>query len=207
VAQPRAAAGDGAENMPPQKDIPPAVEIAWARAVSCAFDDPAFHRRLRANPAGVLADLGADVTGIDVRVETADGGRLRPSLETLDRVNEELEVHRAALRSMQLQGCQAAGCPPPCPPVAPCQPGTATCGASYPTSFHFHAVSPYYASAHTGTHGCHAYVGSHAQGVLRGGPCIYASQIATACTNATVRTGPPVWVGGPPSGTAPSLSA
>ena len=198
MAQARAAAGGGAGN------ILPAVEIAWARAVSCAFEDPAFHRRLRANPAGVLTELGADVSGIDVKIETADGGRLKPSLETLDKVNEELEEHRAALRSLQRPGCQAAACPPTCPPVTPCQPlqpGTTTCPASYPASIHLHAISPYYASLQPNSFACHAYGG------VKGGACIYASQVATARINAIVRTGPPVWIGGPPSGAAPARSA
>ena len=199
MAQARAAAGGGASGK-----ITPAVEIAWARAISCAFEDPAFHRRLRANPAGVLTELGADVSGIDVKVETAEGGQLKPSLEALDKVNEELEVHRAALRSVQRPGCQAAACPPPCPPVTSCpplQPGTTTCAAPYPMSIHLHAASPYYASLQPSSFGCQAYGG------LRGGACIYASQVATTRTNATVRTGPPVWIGGPPSGAASALSA
>ena len=58
--------------------IKPDVEIAWARAIARAFDDPAYYRRLKANPAAVLSELGADVSGIDVtRKVNAEDSRRR----------------------------------------------------------------------------------------------------------------------------------
>src|SRR5690242_21409584 len=107
--------------------ITPEIEIAWARAVSHAFDDPAYYRYLKANPEKALSDLGADVSGINVKRETASGGGLKPTLDTLDNFIEDLERKRSALRSAERPTYQAPGAAP----YHPAQSAVTSCGTPY----------------------------------------------------------------------------
>lgn len=176
--------------------ITPEVEIAWARAISYAFDDPAFERRLRADKAGVLREFGVEVTE-DHLEDALESGRLGPKLETLAKANQTLERQRAAVRGAQQPASRASGVPPISPSPAPgvsTQPGIAT----YAGPIHIHATaSPYgsmpYAPINPYTVGC-----NYASFTTR--TCVYASQVATTRTHAVTATGPPQWIGGPPSG-------
>lgn len=185
--------------MPQAKQpIKPEVEIAWARAVSRAFDDPAYYRYLKANPEKALSDHGADVSGINVKSEIAPGGGLKPALDTLDDVIEELERKRSALRSAERPTYQAPGAAP----YHPAQSAVTSCGTPYPATVHIH-VQPYAFSAlpRCAASTCvqpQGYWGS--LGMLPGSPCVAFSQVATTRASATRRVAPPQWIGGPPSG-------
>lgn len=182
--------------------IQPEIEIAWARAVSRAFDDPAYYRYLKANPEKALSDLGADVSAVDVKNEIADGGGLKPTLRTLDDFIEELEKKRSALRSAERPTYQAPG-------AAPCQAtqsAVTSYGTPYPTTIHVH-VQPYAWSLmpKCAVSTCvqptcvqpQGYWGP--VGMPPGSPCVAFSQVATTRASATRGVAPPQWIGGPPS--------
>jgi hypothetical protein len=183
--------------------ITPEIEIAWARAVSRAFDDPAYYRHLKANPEKALSDLGADVSGINVKNEIASGGGLKPTLDILDDFIEELERKRSALRSAERPTYHA----PSAAPYQPTQSGVTSCGTPYPATVHVH-VHPYAFSAlpRCAASTCvqptcvqpQGYWGPH--GMLPGSPCVAFSQVATTRASATRGAAPPQWIGGPPSG-------
>ena len=139
---------DGDEAARDKRRITPEIEIAWARAISLAFHDPAVYRRLKANPARVLHKLGADVHHVDVR-HAVHHGWLKPSLHDLDAVHEDLEVMREALRGAERSSCCTPSTPTCCPPYTPTccptcgsdhapQPGAYGTGAGQPTSIHLH---------------------------------------------------------------------
>ena len=183
----------------PKNAITPEIEIAWARAVSRAFDDPSYYRYLKADPKKALTDLGADVGKVDVEAQIRDGG-LTPTFGTLDTVVAEVERKRAAARSGEGSGYR------PCPPSAPCQPtqpGTASC----PSTVHVH-IQPYAMSYPTRCAQPTCVQPSCAQpqgywgpgGLPPGWPCVAMSQVATARASATRGVTPPQWIGGPPSG-------
>jgi hypothetical protein len=190
-----------------QTNVTPEIEIAWARAVSHAFDDPAYYRYLKADPEKALSDLGADVSGINVKKEIAGGGGLKPTLDTLDDVIDELERTRARLRSAlraTYQGgpCQSAQSGTTCP-GSPCPPGG--------VHIHFHpyalSIPSGYSFAMQQHH--HAHVQMQGFGSSPGGspwvggsPCVALSQVATTRASATRGVAPPQWIGGPPSGAA-----
>jgi hypothetical protein len=185
--------------------ITPEIEIAWARAVSRAFDDASYYRYLKANPEKALSDLGADVSRIKVKHEIARGGRLKPPLETLDEFIEELERKRAALGSAGRPTYQA----PAAAPYQPTQSGGTYCGMPYPATVHVY-VQPYGFSAGTrcAPSTCvqpmcvlpQGYWGP--AGMLPGSACGGFSQVATIPASATRGAAPPQWIGGPPSGAA-----
>ena len=184
--------------------ITPEIEIAWARAVSRAFDDATYYRYLKANPAKALSDLGADVSRINVKREIASGGELKPNLDTLDNFIEELEKKRSALRSAERPTYQAPGAAP----YHPTQSGVTSCGTPYPATVHIH-VQPYAFSAlpRCAASTCvqpmcvqpQGYWGPFG-GMLPGSPCVAFSQVATTRASATRGAAPPQWIGGPPSG-------
>ena len=60
----------------PKNAITPEIEIAWARAVSRAFDDPSYYRYLKADPKRALTDLGADVGKVDLEAQVREAGGL-----------------------------------------------------------------------------------------------------------------------------------
>jgi hypothetical protein len=203
--------------------LPADVEIAWARAISRAFHDAAFHRRLKANPARVLTKLGADVSGIDVKDALANG-RLTPSLEALDDVHEDLELKREALRGAEGSTCCTPSSPTYCPPSNPTccpscgqsqawQPGIPGYGAGHPTSIHLHVPTLGPASQSFGTSGCmttQTYAcgaASYMSGcaTFRWG-CIAASQVATMRATAAPGGAAPQWIGGRPSGGLPVIA-
>ena len=73
----------------PSRSVPPDFEIAWARAISRAVDQPAFAERLKADPAAALAELGVSIPdGIDVRSDVSP---------TLEEALPAIERHRAAV--------------------------------------------------------------------------------------------------------------
>ena len=78
----------------PKNAITPEIEIAWARAVTRAFDDPSYYRYLKADPTRALTDLGADVGKVDLEAQVREGGGLTPTLATLDTVIAEVERKR-----------------------------------------------------------------------------------------------------------------
>jgi hypothetical protein len=181
-------------------DITPEIEIAWARAVSHAFDDPRYYRHLKADPEKALRDLGADVSGIDVKNAIASGGGLKPTLDTLDGVIEELERTRGRLTSALRPPYQGAG-------GGPCQSmqSGASYGTSCPTSIHLHIDALSIMSGCTQPTPAQPtwmqtqrYSGC--TGVSSGTPCIALSQVATTRASATRGVAPPQWIGGPPSG-------
>jgi hypothetical protein len=190
--------------------ITPGIEIAWARAVSRAFDDPAYYRYLKADPKKALEDLGADVSDIDLKSAIGQGGGLTPTLDDLDTVNEELEKKRAALRSAERSTYQTPAGASPSPYVTawqPMQSGITFYGAPYPTTVHVH-VQPF---AMSSLPKCvqptcvqptcvqpQGYWGP--VGVPPGWPCIAMSQVATTRAGAARGVAPPQWIGGPPSG-------
>jgi hypothetical protein len=185
------------------RTIAPEIEIAWARAVSRAFDDATYYRYLKADPKKALSDLGADVSSINVKNEIASGGRLKPALDTLDNLIEELERKRSALRSAERPTYQA----PTAAPYYPTYSGVTSCGTPYPATVHIH-VQPYAFSAlpRCAASTCvqpmcvqpQGYWGPYG-GMLPGSPCVAFSQVATTRASATRGVAPPQWIGGPPS--------
>jgi len=173
------------------------VEIAWARAVARAFDDPAYYRSLKANPKKALRDLGADVRGLKVKRAIKDGD-LKPSLKKLNKSIRALERKRSALAGAGRPTYQAPGAAT----WQPTQSGVTSCGTPYPAAVHLH-LQPYAFSALPRYAGStcmqpQGYWGS--PGMLPGSPCIAFSQVATTRASATRGTAPPQWIGGPPSG-------
>jgi hypothetical protein len=190
--------------------ITPEIEISWARAVSRAFDDPAYYRHLKADPAKALTDLGADVSSIDLEPEIRDGGGLTPSLDKLDAVIADLEKKRAATRSCERSAYGASGGAAPSPSATPCQPtqpGITSYGAPYPTTVHVH-VNPFAMAAGTKCVQPTCVQPTCVQpqgywgpvGVPPGWPCIAMSQVATTRAGAARGVASPQWIGGPPSG-------
>ena len=180
-----------------QNQITAEIEIAWARAVARAFDDPAYYRHLKASPGKALSDLGADVSGIDVKTEIASGGGLKPTLDTLDGVIEELERTRARLTSALRPSYQGGGvCQPtqsgygnPCAPTVQVHVDALSImsGCSQPTCAQPSCVQPQRYSGWTGM-------------ASSGSPCVALSQVATTRAGAKRVVAPPQWIGGPPSG-------
>ncbi len=180
------------------RPIKPKVEIAWARAVARAFDDPAYYRSLKANPKQALRDLGADVRGVKVKREIAPDGRLKPSLRALDKSIKDLEKRRSALAGAGRPTYQAPGAST----GQPTQSGVTSCGSPYPATVHVH-IQPYAFSAlpRCAASTCVQPQGSWGQlGMLPGSPCVAFSQVATTRASATTGATPLQWIGGPPSG-------
>lgn len=177
----------------PRDDLKPEIEIAWARAVSRAFDDPAYYRYLKADPKKALSDLGADVSGVNVKSEIAVGGRLKPALDSLDEVIDELERKRSELTASLRSAYQVAG-------GAPCQ----------PMHYHHHHLHSWALSRATTPPTCVQPTcvqppgvqspGYWGYGMSPGSPCVALSQVATTRARATTGVAPPQWIGGPPSG-------
>lgn len=189
----------------PKNAITPEIEIAWARAVSRAFDDPSYYRYLKADPKRALTDLGADVGKVDLEAQVREAGGLTPTLATLDTVIAEVERKRTAARSGEGSGYRAPSAPycsaTPCQPT---QPGAASC----PSTVHVH-IQPFAMSivsrcAPTCIQpSCVQPQGNWVPGGLPPGwPCVAMSQVATARVSATKGVTPPQWIGGPPSGAA-----
>jgi hypothetical protein len=192
--------GDG----PPRPKIKPEVEIAWVRAVARAFDDPAYYRRLKANPAAVLSELGADVSGIDVRHEVEHGG-FTPSLAALDEVNKDLEMKRDALRAAEASSYQPPSRSASWSTSAPDQ--SLQSMPAYPTSIHIHVPalgSSVQSCSATGCMTVQTYASSGCASFRLA--CIAASQVATTRPSASPGDAAPQWIGGRPSGGA-ALSA
>ncbi len=193
---------DGDEGARDKRRITPEIEIAWARAISLAFHDPAVYRRLKANPARVLHKLGADVHHVDVR-HAVHHGWLKPSLHDLDAVHEDLEVMREALRGAERSSCCTPSTPTCCPPYTPTccptcgsdhapQPGAYGTGAGQPTSIHLHVPTLGSGSQSFGssaTYSCAAashMSGCAAASVMSG--CAAASHMS-GCAAASVMSG------------------
>ena len=179
--------------------IKPDVEIAWARAIARAFDDPAYYRRLKANPAAVLSELGADVSGIDVTREVERGG-FTPSLEALDEVNKDLEMKRYALRGAEPSTYQPPSRSASWSTSAPDQ-SLQSGMAAYPTSIHLHVPtlgSSFQSCSATGCMTVQTYASSGCSSLRFA--CIAASQVATTRPAASPADAAPQWIGGRPSG-------
>jgi hypothetical protein len=158
--------------------LTPEMEVAWARAISCAFDDPAFYRRLKIDPVGVMREMGVDVTEDDVEL-------LKPNRETLDKVIKRLEKQRDAVRAAQ----------------RPCaQPYTyaASYAASYAAPVQTQVVASVASSGCVAASGHSQTCGTRSCGFTAWGS-IAASQVATTRAAAGSRAAPPQWLGGPPS--------
>ena len=177
-------------------DITPELEIAWARAVSRAVDDPAFCRRLEADPEGVLEEFGVDVPeGVVGR------GDLKPTLkEAIPAIEKQRKIVQAALQS----STGAAACSYVAPvPLA--QPVMVSYAIPYYASAQPHThvsppppSAPFYASIQPYTSGSHAY--GYAPYASAPWASLYASQVATTRAITAPSPIPPQWLGGPPSG-------
>jgi hypothetical protein len=181
------------------------LKIAWARALSRAFDDPQYYRRLKTNRHGVVKELGFNVTE-----QTVDG--LEPTLDDLDAAIASADRQRAMLRAAEpastpssiaaptfsvvpVPYAQPVVAPQPVvqfaqPAVAPQtvgpQPVAAFAAAARPPAPFFTLVNPY-------TYGSQSCV-------LGAWASIAASQVATTRASARSAPAPPQRFGGPPSG-------
>ena len=136
------------------KEVPLELEIAWARAVSRAAEDPAFGRRLRDDARGVLEEeFGVDVPEIDFDTQLTPG--LSQALDTIEKQHK-------LVRAAQRQGCQSSLGTVGCSYVASvpmAQPVIAAYPVAFYASIHPHthvapppAAVPFYASAQPHTH-------------------------------------------------------
>jgi hypothetical protein len=188
-----------------EPDITPEIEIAWARAVARAFDDPAYYRSLKADPAKALSDLGADVSGIDVKNAIKRDGGLNPPLDALDDSIGALERKRSEVAAAGRPTYQAPGVAS----YPTTQSGTTSYGTPHPTTVHVH-VNPAATYALSVMSKCTSAMylpptcaqpqGYWGPGLPPGVPCIALSQVATTRASATRALAPPQWIGGPPSG-------
>jgi hypothetical protein len=174
--------------------VTPELEIAWARAISRAADDPAFRRRLEADPKGVLEEFGVEVpAGINMAKD------LHPALsDALPVIERQAKMVRAALGA----GWQSATGLAPVSYVAPAsvaRPVSTSCALFYASAQPYTYATPnpppapFHASILPSTFGSHAYT-------LAFCASFHASQVAT--TRAATERGPapPQRFGGPPSG-------
>lgn len=166
--------------------LTPELEIAWARVVSHAADDPAFAQRLQDNPRAVLVELGVEVPD-DVDPATDLRPVLADALAAIERQRAMLSgsmPYASSPRYVAAPGAPYASSPRPfvsAPYASSPQPWFSAPYASRP--------QPWYAStppACYGTMGCHPWVPTNPYGT-----CGFASPWGSSA---------PQWLGGPPSG-------
>ncbi len=112
----------GASPQGEASGVTPQLEIAWARVVARAFEDPALRQHLEHDPAGVLQAMGVEVpSGVNVATD------LRPTLAAAVAAIDQEHARFAAA---------AAAAPPLAayPPIVYAYPPSSYPSAPYPSA-------------------------------------------------------------------------